>query len=1097
MTAKRQRSAPPKASEIKPKASESRPQRKIGAAAPRVPGKDRGQDIVDPVQDQLAFLEAREFNAAVHVPALYRLSHYNSLQHSVQPVRGKNGAAKNSGTDTVAEAIGFPSPFLAVNLGDRKGIWQSDAQFLQRLGADPQKTAREVVELPDGPPKAVLPAGLKNLGATCYLNSLLQYLFFNMDFRQHFVNAKSSADVVKALQHVFANMAASKHNEMDPSAFVDAAGLDAVEQEDAVEFSSLLLDWLERELNQGEGDEKGGAFIPALFQGEITQILTCLNNPEHRFERAEPFYELRARLTPDVGVSTSAVGQQSKAGKGHTQTPETKNAATIEDTVMDSGEGVFEAEPAAAPKVGAAKRSGSGKRRAVAPPPVVRLENLLQETTFPDESMDGSNQYHCPKCDRKVDARKSLRLAKPPPYLHITVERYHYDMQKGERQKLNNVVSFPRHLKMRLCPQHDHDATAAAVDPPVSPVTYECIGYLEHVSDCAHSGHYTATLYQSDAEAAAALSLAADRDKIGDCKGGSAEQVRADHSCGDAAAGAPRGGLWWTLDDSTVSAVTFPKPGCAANASAKGPQEQPVAQTTMTPSRLESKSAYLLLYRRSDCASTRSTRLPDDLQNDVEMSNDGLTSQCELYRKHAAVLGDFMKERRLSVSSLVKALSDSDTAHRLAMEERSMGTKGSTKTDQAFSEISSQLSIVPTAWLTSYLNGSDCSIPALVSGGGTSPTQVMYGPTLLRGAGGKLLVDPLAVWCGEVKIIPTAALNAFSGQSGLDPTLFVSAEEAFDPTVCEAAWQVAKAFVQEWRQIRKILKDAKVSTAEARSMQSKGRGADVCWVSLRLQKTWMSVAGGTADESALLPSAMMAFLMEVKAARFAGTVEEEPDAEVAPASAIAQPDHKVASKAESCDTNLLEGLLCTHGRVGRPRAGFLVRRGDLERLVELSQEKEAAYKRLWPKARVVPRLRTGCYGGKLMCFNDICSQCCGDGSSTTVAGPTALRSLVIRRRYPSGHVRKQGSVSIPDDGEPITASILRDLVKAQLSIPVSKLFIPEGKKDVELNNAETLGETVDKLIVEKDEAVQQEVAAFQGSIFRGGKPAGGAAKSAK
>ncbi|CAK0862962.1 unnamed protein product, partial [Prorocentrum cordatum] len=111
----------------------------------------------------------------------------------------------------------------------------------------------------------------------------------------------------------------------------------------------------------------------------------------------------------------------------------------------------------------------------------------------------GANQYHCPKCDRKVDARKSLRLARPPPYLHVTVERYHYDLKKGEREKLLNPVSFPQRLQLR--------ASGGAREAAAQTSTYECIGYLEHVSDSAHSGHYTATLYQEEEDVAEALAL--------------------------------------------------------------------------------------------------------------------------------------------------------------------------------------------------------------------------------------------------------------------------------------------------------------------------------------------------------------------------------------------------------------------------------------------------------------------------------------------------------------------------------------------------------------------------------------------------------------
>merc|ERR1739848_201269 len=98
--------------------------------------------------------------------------------------------------DCVASELGFPSPFEAVNLTDKKFILKrSEAEMVQEtLGDVPTLRKRE----------PGVPAGLKNLGATCYMNSLLQYLFFNVHFRRLMLKADSEEPTILELQRVFA-----------------------------------------------------------------------------------------------------------------------------------------------------------------------------------------------------------------------------------------------------------------------------------------------------------------------------------------------------------------------------------------------------------------------------------------------------------------------------------------------------------------------------------------------------------------------------------------------------------------------------------------------------------------------------------------------------------------------------------------------------------------------------------------------------------------------------------------------------------------------------------------------------------------------------
>ncbi|KAJ0231428.1 hypothetical protein HA466_0300740 [Hirschfeldia incana] len=170
--------------------------------------------------------------------------------------------------------------------GTRKsGLWQKTSEIIQSLGPDLSSNRRHS-------PQST-PAGLTNLGATCYANSILQCLYMNSPFRNAVFSLEldilNQHPVLDQIARLFAQLSASERSSVDSESFVKTLELDNEVQQDTHEFLTLLLSLLER---------SGVSIVQDLFRGSVSHVTTCseCGRDSEASSKVEDFYAVELNV---------------------------------------------------------------------------------------------------------------------------------------------------------------------------------------------------------------------------------------------------------------------------------------------------------------------------------------------------------------------------------------------------------------------------------------------------------------------------------------------------------------------------------------------------------------------------------------------------------------------------------------------------------------------------------------------------------------------------------------------------------------------------------------------------------------------------------
>ncbi|KAJ4293603.1 ubiquitin-specific protease ubp15 [Kalmusia sp. IMI 367209] len=149
--------------------------------------------------------------------------------------------------------------------------------------------------------------GLKNQGATCYLNSLLQSLFFTNAFRKAVYQIptekeESRTDSAFALQRLFYLLQTS-NTAVATTDLTQSFGWDSkqiFEQQDVQELSRVLMDKLDDKM---KGTEAQGA-LEKMFVGKMKTYISCIN-VDYESSRTEDFWDIQLNVSGNKNLDDS------------------------------------------------------------------------------------------------------------------------------------------------------------------------------------------------------------------------------------------------------------------------------------------------------------------------------------------------------------------------------------------------------------------------------------------------------------------------------------------------------------------------------------------------------------------------------------------------------------------------------------------------------------------------------------------------------------------------------------------------------------------------------------------------------------------------
>nr|XP_060639697.1 ubiquitin carboxyl-terminal hydrolase 40 isoform X1 [Anolis sagrei ordinatus]XP_060639705.1 ubiquitin carboxyl-terminal hydrolase 40 isoform X1 [Anolis sagrei ordinatus] len=309
-------------------------------------------------------------------------------------------------------------------------LFDEDISVLSSNQCGKPKLKHKDPELPN-PRENTNLSGIKNQGGTCYLNSLLQTLHFTPEFRE-------------ALFSIGPEELGSLEDTHKPESKVRVIPLQLQRL-----FAQLLL------LDQH-----------AASTADLTDSFGWNCNEEMRQHDVQ---ELNRILFS--ALETSLVGTS-----GHNLINQLYHGTLVNQIVCKECKNVSE-------------RQEDFLDLTVAVKDVSGLEEALWNMYVEEEHFEKDNLYRCGACNKLVEAIKSAKLRKLPPFLTVSLLRFNFDFEKCERYKETRCYTFPIQINLKpFCEQTQLDDLE---------YMYELFSVIIHKGGC-YGGHYHAYIRDID-----------------------------------------------------------------------------------------------------------------------------------------------------------------------------------------------------------------------------------------------------------------------------------------------------------------------------------------------------------------------------------------------------------------------------------------------------------------------------------------------------------------------------------------------------------------------------------------------------------------------
>lgn len=277
-------------------------------------------------------------------------------------------------------------------------------------------------------------SGIHNLSNTCYMNSLVNQLYMNIDFRNFIFNVdvedpNGTQSLLHQLRYLFARLQLGNDKAACPAALaksiIDFEGrpIDINIQMDVDEFFNLLFDRIEKQLkNIGEV-----AQFRQLYGGVLCHTITS-KECTHLSMREENFAAIQCDVRGKRNLEDSL-------------------AAYVQGEMMDGGM------------------------------PIWKYYLTID------------NKYSCEACGRHVDAVKQISIKSVPDNLIFHLKRFEYNFYTNRRLKLNDTFEFPKEIDLYPYTLANIESQENGATESRPSMMYDLVGILVHTGT-AESGHY-------------------------------------------------------------------------------------------------------------------------------------------------------------------------------------------------------------------------------------------------------------------------------------------------------------------------------------------------------------------------------------------------------------------------------------------------------------------------------------------------------------------------------------------------------------------------------------------------------------------------------